>query len=73
MRPLPNDLLAGEPIPLTAQIKAVERELAMRRSVYPRQVAARKMPQAKADQEIAAMEAVLATLLVVARERFGGA
>ncbi len=40
----------------------VEREIAMRRQVYPRQVGQGKMKQATADLQIAAMEAVLLTL-----------
>ena len=50
------------PIGLPDQIKAVEREIVMRRRVYPRWVSGGRMSQAKADAEIAAMEAVLATL-----------
>lgn len=38
----------------------IERELKMRRRVYPRWVQDGRMTQAKADEEIAAMEAVLA-------------
>lgn len=53
---------AAPPVPLDRQIKAVERELAMRRRVYPSWVAKGRMSQANADEEIAAMEAVLATL-----------
>jgi hypothetical protein len=49
-------------ISLELQIKAVEREIAMRRGVYPRWVTNKKMSQEKADFEIEAMEAVLATL-----------
>lgn len=48
--------------PLTDQIACVKREIAMRERVYPRWVAAGKMKQEKADAEIAAMRAVLATL-----------
>ncbi len=52
------------------QIKAVEREIAMRRRVYPRWVSGGKMTQTKADAEIAAMEAVRETLRAVdERER----
>jgi len=50
------------PIGIDEQIAAVTREIAMRRSVYPRRVADKKMSQAKADKEVAAMEAVLETL-----------
>ncbi|HEU0173985.1 MAG TPA: hypothetical protein VFV58_06955, partial [Blastocatellia bacterium] len=49
-------------IPLTVQIKAVEREIAMRKAVYPKRVASKAMKQETADHEIAAMTAVLATL-----------
>lgn len=49
-------------IDLAAQIKCVEREIGMRERVYPRWVASKKMSQQKADAEIAAMNAVLATL-----------
>lgn len=52
------------------QIAAARRELGMRRGVYPRRVADGKMKQAKADHEIAAMEAIIATLEAVeAKER----
>ena len=51
-----------EQITLGMQIAAVEREIAMRRQVYPRQVGQGKMNQATADLQIAAMEAVLVTL-----------
>lgn len=49
-------------VSLPEQIKCVEREIAMRRRVYPRWVADKRMTQAKADHELAAMEAVLETL-----------
>lgn len=39
---------------------AIEREIKMRRRVYPRWVEAGRMSQAKADEEIAIMEAILA-------------
>lgn len=57
-----SDMFESAPIPLTAQIACVEREIAMRERVYPRRVASGKLAQGKADQEIAAMRAVLATL-----------
>ncbi len=38
----------------------IERELKMRRKVYPRWVENQKMTQAQADREIAIMEAILA-------------
>ena len=52
----------GENMELAEQIKCVEREIAMRRRVYPNWVASGKMKQEKADHEISAMEAVLYTL-----------
>jgi hypothetical protein len=47
---------------LAEQIACVERELTMRKRVYPRWTEANKMTQAKADAEIRAMMAVLETL-----------
>ena len=47
---------------LARQITCVERELAFRARVYPLQVAKGKMKQEKAEDEIAAMLAVLKTL-----------
>jgi hypothetical protein len=44
------------------QLACVERELTMRRRVYPRWIEAGKMTKAKADAEIRAMEAVAETL-----------
>jgi hypothetical protein len=52
------------------QIKCVEREIAMRKSAYPKWVAAKRLSQLRADAEIATMEEVLATLKRVA-EREG--
>lgn len=49
-------------VALADQIACVKREIAMRRHVYPRWVEQQRMTQAKADAEIAAMEAVLDTL-----------
>lgn len=50
------------PVTLPAQIACVEREIRMRQSVYPRWLAAKKMSEAKAEAEIAAMQAVLASM-----------
>ncbi len=49
-------------IPLADQIRCVGREIGLRRNVYPKWVASGRMKQQDADREIAAMEAVLATL-----------
>ena len=51
-----------EPVTLEQQIIAVRREIAMRKGVYPKWVAAGRLKPEKADHEIAAMEAVLASL-----------
>lgn len=47
---------------LVRQIECVERELRIRRGVYPGMVAVGRMSAAKAAREIEDMEAVLATL-----------
>jgi hypothetical protein len=57
------------PIGIDEQIAAVKREIVMRQRVYPRRVAAKQMTQKKADSEIAAMSAVLDTLLFVSRNK----
>lgn len=56
------------------QIKVVEREISMRKKVYPRRVAMEQMSQSQADYQIAAMEAVKETLLKTAPSDglFGG-
>lgn len=50
------------PIGLPEQVACIQREIAMRERAYPRFVHKGTMTQAKADKEIAAMRAVLATL-----------
>lgn len=50
------------PVPLAEQIAEVEREIAMRESVYPRWVELKRISQAKADRQFAAMSAALETL-----------
>lgn len=49
-------------ISLEEQVKCVEREIAMRKRVYPRWIEQERMTFSKAQAEIAAMEAVLATV-----------
>ena len=44
------------------KIAALEREIAMRRRVYPNRVAEKKMTQQKADYELRVMEQILADL-----------
>ncbi|MBX7132582.1 MAG: hypothetical protein K1X67_07910 [Fimbriimonadaceae bacterium] len=57
-------------IPIHDQIKCVEREIALRRSVYARRVSSGSMTQEAADREIATMEAVLDTLRTVKKMAF---
>ena len=54
---------AGQSVDLANQIRCVEREVRMRERVYPRWVASGKMTAPAADRELAAMRAVLSTLL----------
>jgi hypothetical protein len=63
------DLFPDAPrsVSIDQQIACVERELGYRRHVYACRVADGKMTQAKADSEIAQMEAVLLTLRMVKR------
>jgi len=49
---------ADRPVPLARQILCVQRELRMRRRVYPRLIAAEKLTARLARRELAAMEAV---------------
>ena len=44
------------------QLRSVAREIAMRKRVYPKWVATNRMTEAEARREVAAMEAVYATL-----------
>jgi hypothetical protein len=59
-----SDLFSDTPhvFTLAQMVACVEREIAQRRSVYPRLISDAKMSQKKADHEIAAMSAVLANL-----------
>ncbi len=54
-------------VPLDRQIACAERELAMRRNVYPKWTAAKRMTEAAANDEIEAMAAVVATLRLFAK------
>jgi hypothetical protein len=54
-------------IPLEHQIEEVERELALRTAVYPRLVAKGEMRGAVADDQVARLAAVVATLRWLAR------
>lgn len=57
-------------IPLTDQIAAVERELKLRRKVYPRFVERNKLTAVVAERELRRLEAVLDTLRYLA-ETYG--
>jgi hypothetical protein len=56
-------------VSLERQLRCVEREIGWRRRVYPQRVAVRRMTQAQADEEIAVMTAVAATLRQLIGER----
>jgi hypothetical protein len=49
-------------VPLPDQLKCARRELGLRQRVYPRWVGAKRMTQFKADEELAAMTAIVKTL-----------
>jgi hypothetical protein len=49
-------------IPIEEQVRCAEREVEKRKRFYPKWVAEGRMPQLKADREIAAMEAIVETL-----------
>jgi hypothetical protein len=53
------------------QLESAKRELAMRERVYPQWVYAERMTQQKADHEIAAMRAIVATLTPLADREAG--
>jgi len=55
-------------ITIRRQIQCIERELGIRKAVYPKQVACGKMAKEQADGEIAAIKAVLHTLQMVERK-----
>lgn len=59
----------GEPVPLEKQIACAKRELAIRKSVYPTWVAGKRMNVFKAEEEIAAMKAIVETLDELQRSR----
>jgi len=50
------------PITVTDQIAELERELRMRKQVYPRSIASGILSQGKADRQIAVLESAIATL-----------
>ena len=56
---------AKPPVSITEQMSCVEREIALRRNVYPKWVKSGKMKQQAADYQLQAMCAVLKTLNMV--------
>ena len=55
---------------LEAQIEEVEREIEMRKRVYPRMIVARSLKQGQADYYVARMQAVHTTLTaLLAKQR----
>ena len=50
----------GPRVPLNDKRKELNRELALRRAVYPKQVEVARMSQAQADRQIALLEAIAA-------------
>ena len=57
------------PVGLDAQIKEVEREIELRRRVYPRWIEGGRLSQAKADSQIDVMVAVLKTVTEVRNQK----
>lgn len=54
-------------IPISDQIKCVEREIALRQYVYPKKVLEGKMTEGQKDLEINRMKAVYETLILAQR------
>jgi len=52
----------SSPLSITEQLGAARRELALRQRCYPKWIPTGKITQAKADHEIACMEAIVGTL-----------
>lgn len=61
--------MATVTITLDDQIRCVRRELALRERCYPAWVRSNRMTQGVADRELLMMQAVLDTLLGMAKER----
>jgi hypothetical protein len=66
------DLFGQDGVPLEAQIREVERELAQRRHFYAKQVSAGRMTQKMSDQRLRDMGAVAATLKALKAQRENG-
>lgn len=55
------------PVPIATQVACVEREIELRKRVYPRWVESGRLKQEKADEEIRRMEAVRDSLVRLAK------
>lgn len=55
-------------VSIEEQIRAVKREISLRRATYPKWVLSGRMPQDIADKEISAMVGVLETLQIIAEK-----
>jgi len=55
---------------ISDQIKCVEREIDMRRRVYPSRIIAGKMTQGTADREIEIMRHVYQTLIDISNKKY---
>jgi hypothetical protein len=55
-------MTVGNTFSIEAQIAEVKRELALRRNVYPKFVASKRLTELAADRQIAALNAVLVSL-----------
>lgn len=65
------DLFHNQPATLSDMLGCARRELAMRRRVYPRQVALGKMKDEEAERETAIMAAIAAHFEELATHRDG--
>ena len=63
--------IATPDVNLSEQLKAARRELSMRENAYPRWVQSNKLTQKKADNEIAAMKAIINTLEQLSNRIYG--
>ena len=56
-------------VPIDEQIKELEREMAVRRRMYPRWIEARTLTKEKADRQMKAMGAAIDTLEALQKEQ----
>jgi hypothetical protein len=55
-------------VSFTDQLRCAERELKLRKRVYPRRIEAQRMTQDLADREVRMMEAIVGTLEALAQK-----